>query len=65
MLRMLKVILVQSRLHISPSLSFINGAKDKIHLFQGLPLGLLDEEGDENTHASAEATEHDECLPMD
>lgn len=62
---MFKVLLLQSRFHISLSLYFIDSPKHKVHLLQGLPLGLLQEEGDEKAHASAEASEHDESLPAD
>jgi hypothetical protein len=62
-LSMFKVLLLQGGLHISLSLNLIDSSKHKVHLFQSLALGLLQEEGDEDTHASAEASEHDESLP--
>lgn len=60
---MLKVALVQSGLHVGLSHFLIHGTKHKVHLFQSLSFSFLKEDSDEDTHASAEASEHDECLP--
>lgn len=62
---MLEVVLLQGRLHVGLSLYLIDSTEDKVHLLQGLSLGLLEEESNECTHSSTEATEHDEGPPAD
>lgn len=63
MLCMLKLVLVQSVLHIRTTLFLSNGTEDQIHVLQGPALGFFHEESDKDSIGSAEDAEHDEGLP--
>lgn len=63
MLRMGSLTLVESVLNVSLSLGLIDGTKENIHVLQSSAFGLLQEDGDKDSHGSAEDTEHEESPP--